>query len=170
MNLEFTTPLDEEQGTIAALLCRCYADLLVSDPLHWKPEQGTWEQYDHAVYSHPETVGACIFLSRINGMIVGFGSWDSRQKPRYGIVGHNGILPEFRGKGYGKRQLREILRRFRKMGIQTAGVTTLDHPFFIPAQRMYTACGFVEMRRMPWDRNPELKRIEYEKEIGQTMP
>jgi hypothetical protein len=57
--------------------------------LHWKPEQHTWEQYDHEVYRHPETVGACIFLSRLNGIIVGFGSWDPRQTPRYGIVGHN---------------------------------------------------------------------------------
>lgn len=87
--------------------------------------------------------------------------------PAYAIVGHNCILPEFRGKGLGKQQIQEILRRFQTLGIKTARVLTNDHPFFLPAQRMYGAIGFRELRRIPWDRDPNQKMIEYEKEIGQ---
>ena len=108
-------------------------------------------------------MGACLFLTRLDGVLVGFASWDPRQRPRLGIVGHNCILPEFRGRGYGRTQIEEVLRRFKGMGIQTACVTTCDHPFFAPAHRMYQACGFHEVRRIPWDRDPSLMVIECEK-------
>ena len=52
------------------------------------------------------------------------------------------------------------------MAIESARVSTNDHPFFVPAQRMYVACGFREARRMPWDRDPRYQTIEYEMEIG----
>jgi hypothetical protein len=41
--------------------------------------------------------------------------------------------------------------------------STLEHPFFIPAQQMYLSCGFQETKRIPWDGNPDIKKIEYEK-------
>jgi hypothetical protein len=44
-------------------------------------------------------------------------------------------------------------------------VTANDHPSFIPAQRMYAACAFQEVRRFLWERNPSIKLIEYEMEI-----
>ena len=169
MNVEFTTPFDQKPGTIALLLRQAYADLVKSDPLLWEPEQANWEQYDCEVFGRPTSVGACIFLTRLDGRIVGFGSWDPRQRPYFGIVGHNCVLPEFRGRGFGKQQIQEILRRFREMAIETAKASTNDHPFFIPAQRMYTACGFREVRRIPWDRDPRQRMIEYEKEIGQQV-
>jgi GNAT superfamily N-acetyltransferase len=167
MNVEFTTPLDQKQGTIASLLKQSYADVVKSDPSFWEPEKMNWEQYDQDVFEQPQTVGACIFLTRLDGRTVGFGSWDPRQRPRFGIIGHNCILPEFRGKGLGKRQIQEILRRFREMSIETAKVSTNDQPFFVPAQRVYAACGFREVRRIPWNRDPGQRMIEYEMEIGQ---
>ncbi len=166
MNLEFTTVLNQERGTIAALLKRAYADLVKSNPLLWEPEQAKWDQYDHDVFAQPQTIGACIFLTWLDGRIAGFGSWDPRQRPRFGIVGHNCILPEYRGKGLGKLQIREILRRFQEVAIKTAKASTNDSPFFVPAQRMYEACGFREIRRIPWHRDPGQRIIEYEKEIG----
>ena len=44
-------------------------------------------------------------------------------------------------------QIEEVLRRFRVWGFRKAIVTTGDDPFFQPAQRMYEACGFVEVAR-----------------------
>jgi hypothetical protein len=36
---------------------------------------------------------------------------------------------------------------------------------------MYAACGFREVRRIPWDRDPRQRVIEYEKKIGrQSAP
>jgi hypothetical protein len=48
---------------------------------------------------------------------------------------------------------------------ETALVTTCDHPFFVPARRMYQACGFHEVRRVPWDRDPGRTIIEYERQV-----
>jgi len=67
---------------------------------------------------------------------------------------------------FGKRQVAEILREFEQMGIRQARVSTNDDPFFVPAQRMYTACGFVEVNRVPLDRDPKQNMIHYEMEIG----
>ena len=165
MNVEFTTPLDEKRGIIASLLRLAYAELVKIDPALWESEQSRWTQYDDEVFGQPRTVGACVFLTRVDGRIVGFGSWDPRQEPRFGIIGHNCILPEFRGRGLGRQQIKEILRRFCEMRIETAKVSTRDHPFFVPAQRMYEACGFREVRRIPSGCDPRQKTIEYEKEI-----
>jgi GNAT superfamily N-acetyltransferase len=165
MNAEFTTLTIERPGTIATLLRASYADLLRVDP-RWESELANWDDYDREVFARPKTVGACLFLTRLDKRIVGFGSWDPRQRPAYGIVGHNCILPEFRGRGLGRQQIQEILLRFQRRGIKIAKTSTSDHPFFVPAQRMYSACGFREVRRFPWDRDLCQKLIEYEKEIS----
>lgn len=163
--LEFAEPAGATPGVIASLLKRSYADLVAREPALWKGEETRWEQYDCEVFRQPDTVGACVFLTGLDGLIVGFASWDPRQGPRYGIVGHNCILPEFQGRGFGREQIREVLRRFQSLGIQTARATTCDHPFFAPAHRMYQACGFREVRRIPWDRDPGRMIIEYERRI-----
>jgi GNAT superfamily N-acetyltransferase len=165
MNVEFVTIANTKPGTIAQLLRESYAELLRLDP-RWEPEAANWDAYDREVFACPKTVGACFFLTHLDGEIVGFASWDPRSRPAYGIVGHNCILPEFRSRGLGRMQIEEILRRFRVLGIQTARVSTADHPFFVPAQRMYTTCGFQEVQRVPWDRAPNVAIIEYERPLG----
>ena len=166
MNTVFATLSDQRPGSIVKLLRACYAQLLTLDP-RWESEEEKWEEYDRQVFRHPKTIGACIFLTRIERHIVGFGSWDPRQRPECGIVGHNCILPEFRGNGLGTQQIQEILRRFQRLGIKTAKASTNDHSFFIPAQRMYVARGFREVRRIPWIRDPDQTLIEYEKDFSQ---
>ena len=165
MNLEFISPQGQEPGLIASLLTRSYGDILASEPTLWGPEQVGWERYDREVFRQPETVGACIFLSRWQHEIVGFASWDPRGQPRYGVVGHNCVLPAYRGRGCGKQQIQEVLRRLRAMGMRKARVTTNDHPFFIPAQRMYVSCGFQAVGRVPWESDPRQMLIKYEREI-----
>ena len=168
MNPEFVPLTDEKPGTIAALLRASYATLLESDS-RWASEQANWDEYDRLVFAHRDTVGMCLFLTRVSGDIAGFASWDPRQKPRYGIVGHNCILPRFRGHGLGTQQIHEVLRRFQMLGIQTARAITCDHPFFVPAQRMYLACGFREVQRTLWDRDRNHLVIEYEIEIQEPV-
>ena len=162
MKLKFTSPRDHEQGLIASMLKRSYADLVEADHEHWGLEVTKWEQFDREVFEHPDTIGACVFLTWSGDRLVGFASYDPRQRPEFGIVGHNCVLPEFRGNGFGKQQVREIVRRFRAMGITLARVSTGESSFFTPAQRMYTACGFRETRRRPWEGDPSQNVIEYE--------
>lgn len=166
LSLKFSPPQAKGPGTIASILRCCYARLVSSDPKLWSPEILEWEQFDKDIYGNPETVDDSTFLSWWGKRLVGFGSFDPRQMPEVGIVGHNCILPEFQGRGFGKQQISEILRRFRTMGTTNARVVTLDHPFFTPAQAMYLACGFQEERRYPWETNRQFSYIEYIKHLG----
>ena len=164
MKPTFTSITGERQGIIASMLRSSYAELLEMDSF-WQSECANWEQYDKEVFTNPETVGFSIFLTRVDGDIVGFASWDPRQRPEYGIIGHNCVLPDFRGRGLGKIQISEVLRRLRVLGIRMVKVSTNDHSFFVPAQRMYAACGFHEVGRKPCARNPKMTFIEYENEL-----
>jgi GNAT superfamily N-acetyltransferase len=164
-DLNFTPPHVQKPGTIAAILNTCYADLVSSDPDFWGNEAEGWERFDTDVYEDPDSIGDSTFLSWLDDKLVGFASYDPRQWPSIGIIGHNGILPEYQGRGFGKQQIEEILRRFRKMGFKRAKVSTLDHVFFIPAQAMYLACGFCESRRIPWESSPKYRLIEYEQDL-----
>jgi len=167
MELKHTPAFEAEPGTVARLLTESYAELLESEPDPWLEEQQGWLQFDRDVFNHPETIGACTFLSWHGKETVGLFSYDLRPRPAYGVIGHNCILPECQGQGFGKGQVREILRRFRQIGLKQARVSTGSHRFFVPAQRMYASCGFAEVRQEPWDRDPRLmSTIHYEKAIG----
>jgi hypothetical protein len=96
MNIKFTPPTVAEPGTLASMLKRVYAPLIESDPQTWGQEQAGWEEFDRQVFQHPETIGACTFLTWLSDQLMGFGSYDPRQGPRFGIIGHICILPEFR--------------------------------------------------------------------------
>jgi GNAT superfamily N-acetyltransferase len=172
MNLRFTSPHEKKPGIITDLLKRSYAELINAEPEHWGPEERNWERYDLDVFQNPETIGACVFLSWVEDQLVGFGSFDPRQIPEFGILGYNCILPEFRGNGFGNRQIHEILARFQSMGIHIAKVSTCEHPFFVPAQRMYLSCGLEEKQRIIKPDNPKYRVIEYEmtiRELGNVV-
>ena len=147
---------------VASLLRRSYAELIAAEPEFWRSEIENWEQSDRNVFENPDTVGACTFLSWAGPVLVGLGSFDPRPRPAYGLIGHNCILPDFRGRGFGKQQISEILRRLTAIGVQAVRVSTNDHPFFIPAQRMYLACGFREVKRVHWEHDPKRNMIHYE--------
>jgi GNAT superfamily N-acetyltransferase len=166
VELNYTSPFEREPGIIFRLLDQSYAELVRTHPELWEPEKENWEEFDRDVFENPGTIGACTFLTWFGKALVGFFSFDLRPMPAYGVIGHNCILPEYRNRGFGKQQIAEILRRFRQMGIRQARVSTSDHPFFVPAQKMYTACGFVEFKRVPFDRDPKQNMIHYQMKIG----
>ncbi len=163
--LTFTSVRQHQAGTIAFLLHQSYAQILITDKEFWEREKENWEQFDRQVFEDSETVGKCVLVTCLNDIAIGFASFDPRQKPELGIIGHNCILPEYRGKGYGKQQILETLDRMRALGIQRAIVSTSEHPFFLPAQRMYLACGFQEERRCRGGPDPRYRVIEFEREL-----
>jgi GNAT superfamily N-acetyltransferase len=162
MNMEFIPPDGQEPGILFNLLKRSYADLVLSDPVYWKPEEQKWMEFDRDVYQNPDTIGQCVFMTRFENEIIGFGSYNPLQRPEFSIVGHNCILPALRGNGFGNKQILEILNRFRSMGIRKAKVSTSEHPFFLPAQKMYLSCGFKETGRALCEVDPRFRLIEYE--------
>jgi len=168
MDLKFTPPQTQPPGTLAEILKMCYSRLVASNPLLWNPEVKDWERFDFDVYRNPNTVGDCTFLTWWDKQIIGFASFDPRPRPVYGLIGHNCVLPEFQNHGVGKAQIYGVLRRLNLREIQSARVSTLDHPFFQPARRMYLACGFKVADRQPWPASPDFVLIHFEKKVGDS--
>jgi GNAT superfamily N-acetyltransferase len=161
--LAFMPATECQPGMVASLLLRSYADLLAEQ--YWEGEKEKWFRFDREVYENPQTVGDCVFFTRLGDETVGFASFDPRGAPECAAIGHNCILPEFRRRGYGKRQILEVLSRLRTMGIRTAVVSTSEHPFFFPARRMYLSCGFQETRRYTGGPDPRYGLVVYETEL-----
>jgi GNAT superfamily N-acetyltransferase len=148
-----------KHGLIFRLLSQSFAEL-INDELEEKIKQ-----FDKEIFENPDTVGACVFVSTLNGQAIGMASWDPRQGPEIGIIGYNCILPEFGGRGFGKAQINEVLRRFKAMRFKKAIVTTGDHPFFLKATKIYLACGFKETRRHSKSSDQRYGSIDYEIEM-----
>jgi len=161
-HLSFKPLTAHKSGIIFNLLKESYSELAKIKPDHILKWEKDWKEYDNDIFQYPNTIGVCGFISYLDAEIVGFASYDPRKYP-IGIIGHNCILPQFRGNGYGKQQINEILKWFRKMNFKKAIVSTNEHEFFYPAQRMYIACGFREKRRFFEGDIRDSMMIEYER-------
>jgi GNAT superfamily N-acetyltransferase len=167
--IEFTPICAHTPGILAAILARSYEPLLAEGRLSAMQPSRKWPAFDGQVFDNPDTVGKSVFVTCVDGRVIGFASWDPRCGPAYGVIGHNCVLPEHRGKGYGRAQIHEVLRRFRSLGFHKAAVMTGDDPFFLPAQRMYLACGFIEVARFPQGPDHTFGTIRYELDLA-TVP
>ncbi len=169
MKLTCTPPFEAKPGTIVRLLNESYAELVETEPEVWEAEKANWEKSDKDAYNNPDTIGACTFLTWYGATLVGFFSFDPSSRPAYGVIGHNCILPEYRKQGFGRQQVDEVLLRLKRYGIRQARVSTNDHPFFLPAQRIYVASGFVEVKRVPWNHDQRKNIIYYKKELDNEL-
>lgn len=161
--LVFKPMTDHPRGTIVALLVQSYQGTHSFAP--WLSRlREEWKEYDDQIFDHPKTVGTAGFVSYRRRSIVGFATWDPRNHP-VAIVGHNCILPEFRKQGFGKMQMEEVLQRLRTLKFTKVCVTTGDHPFFLPARKMYLACGFRETRRTTPSLDRDSGTIEMERNL-----
>jgi GNAT superfamily N-acetyltransferase len=159
--IDFTPFAGHEPGILLSLLSQSYAAYLALNPQAAGAWPADWAAYEGDVHRCPDTVGACGFVTCLSGQPIGFASWDPREFPEYGVVGHSCILPAFQGNGYGTAQIRRVLEVLRERGFRQARVTTGDHPFFGPAQRMYEAYGFQEAGRGCRDSRTTLPMIDY---------
>jgi GNAT superfamily N-acetyltransferase len=158
---------DFKQGTLKDLLIRSYSDLLKSDPEHWEKEKIKWLKFDAEVYANFETIARCVTITSSDGKAAGFFSYDPRQKP-LALIGHNCVVPEFRGKGIGKMQINQLLEILKQQGFSRVEAVTGEHPFFAPARKMYFKCGFSEKEITPGGPNPEYGLIRFEKTLIET--
>ena len=95
-------------------------------------------------------------------------SYDPRQNP-VSIIGYNCILPEYQGNGYGTMQLEELLKTLNEKGFEKIIVKTGDSPVFKPAQKMYLACGFKEVKKDKIGHDPRFGDIHYKLELKSTQ-
>ena len=127
------------EGLISSLLEQGYKGISITT----ENDRQDFMQFDKDVAKHPQWIGRYVFFTTMDGEPVGFVSFDPRQKPT-AIIGHNTISPEFKGKGLGEQQMLHALDEIKKQGFTKAVVSTCNNDYFIPAQKMYKACGFQE--------------------------
>ena len=86
MELRFTSPRKHPAGTVFRLL------KLAWEPL-WNPKlENNIRQFDSEVTEHPDTVGACTFVTCLDFEPAGMVSYDPRQEPERGIIGWNCVV------------------------------------------------------------------------------
>ncbi|MBR3929924.1 MAG: GNAT family N-acetyltransferase [Clostridia bacterium] len=104
-----------------------------------------WAQYDDFFFDNEKVLAACGFVTCLDGKPIGHISWDPRNAPKYVIIGHNCILTKFKGKGFGKKQLSEAVRRIKeRLNPQKIIVSTNAN---LIARYNYESVGFELVRR-----------------------
>jgi GNAT superfamily N-acetyltransferase len=151
------------EGSLADILVECYRPLLSTVPAETARKLcQSWQEYDRSVHEERDTVGRCGFMTITENHLVGFASWDPRNWPDVGRIGHHCVRPQYQGRGYGRRQVAEILERLRTLGFAKVQARTDEHPFFEPARRVYVKCGFVVVERKTGMLTPDYRMIVYE--------
>ena len=159
-DITFNEVAKYEPGLICDLLFAGYAEILDDD----LREQ--FRQFDRDVFENLGTIGACTFITTLGRGIAGMASYDPRQAPGLGIIGHNCILPKHQRNGYGKLQILEIIRRLKSRDIKRMVAMTSEHPFFKPACRMYLSCGFIELQKKRKQPQDLYETIYYEMDLS----
>ncbi|MBT9775200.1 GNAT family N-acetyltransferase [Clostridium sp. MCC353] len=99
-----------------------------------------WIEYDDFFFDNLSIADKCGFVTVLDGLPIGHISWDPRNAPGYTAVGHNCIIPEYKGMGYGKKQLQEAVGRIRQYdGLKKIIVTTNSA---LTAPYNYESVGF----------------------------
>lgn len=148
-----------KRGFFFEAIKESYGDLISSGSENWKGEIDKWRQLDTTIFNNPDTIGKCVFVTKEDGIPVGFASYN----PITGEVGQNCVLPKYRGRGLGRLQIKKVLEILKEKGLKKVIVTTSEHPFFSPAQKVYRSLGFKEVARREGGPEPKYKLIDYKK-------
>ena len=104
--------------------------------LNWQP--GKVKQVLDLYQENPDQVWVLENAEHVFGYV----TFETDPEKKIGVIDNNGVLPEYRGQGWGKFMYRYVLQEFRQRGLRFAVVETdLDDPH-IPARRAYESCGF----------------------------
>lgn len=141
MSIEFRKVTDFERGTIFQLLSDAYS----YDERNGVCWSADWKEFDDFFYDNPKIANQYGFITVLDGQPIGMISWDPRNMPEYVEVGHNCIMCQYKGNGYGRIQLQEALNRINKNAVKRIIVTT--NATFLPAQRNYESVGFTMIKR-----------------------
>jgi ribosomal protein S18 acetylase RimI-like enzyme len=145
-NLKFNSILDYPRGILRKILTEAYEPFHQKHPEFLDENMKKFIDCDEFFYNNPKIGNNCAFVYEYDGETAGMSCWDPRPRPTVEI-GHNCILPKFRGLGLGTYQMKEVLKHLKEKGFTHAKVSTGQMDFFIPAQKMYEAAGFKEVKR-----------------------
>ena len=147
-----------DRGLMVRLLQSGYA----FEPRYEQTWLYEWQKADDFFYDHLQIADKCGFVTTLDGAPIGFICWDPRPCPDHAEVGHNCIVAEQKGKGYGKAQLTEAVRRMQLLHPRRILVTTDETT--VPAQRNYESVGFrlIGTRENPWNADYAGRLMDYE--------
>jgi RimJ/RimL family protein N-acetyltransferase len=136
MNLEYRKISDFDKG----ILYRLLADAYSFDERYVKCWGSDWKEFDDFFFDNLEIADKYGFITTLNGDPIGHISWDPRNMPEYVAFGHNCIATEYKGNGYGKRQLKEAVDRIKTYdGLKKIIVETNSN---LVTPRNYESAGF----------------------------
>ena len=142
--IEFRNLRDFERGTIYNLLKEAYS----FDEKYVQADGAKWEnEADGFFFDNLSIADLCVFITVIGDEPIGVVMWDPRKLPEEATIGHNCIIPRYKGYGYGKAQMQEAVKRILQQGAKRITVST--NADLMPARRMYASVGFKEIGRMP---------------------
>lgn len=136
MDIEFRKITDFPQGTLCALLKKGYS----FEPRFERDCLNQWQEFDKFFYDNPRIAESSGFMTVLGDIPIGFVTWNPTNIPISAEVGHNCIAAQYKGNGYGKRQMQEAVKRMIAQGAEKIIVTTNE--ILIPAQRTYESAGF----------------------------
>ncbi len=136
MDLEFKKLTDFDRGLMYDILKDAYS----FEPRWAQCWDENWRETDDFFFDNPQIAEKCGFVTCWHGQPVGFITWDPRHRPDYVEIGHNAIRTAHKGRGFGKAQLKEALRRIREYeGLEEIRVCTNGN---LIAPRNYESAGF----------------------------
>lgn len=144
--LEIKSPLKYPKGTIEKLLIESYASFNKCYPEFEEENLNSFHECDSFFYENSHIGEMCSFVALHNDELVGMCCWDPREKPMASI-GHNCIIPKYRGKKLGIEQMSFLVNHIKELGFTKIKVSTGVMADFVPAQKMYEAVGFKEVDR-----------------------
>ena len=141
--IEFGKFSDFPRGTMYDILQDAYS----FDARNKQIWDMNWKESDDFFYDNPDIADKYGLVSCLDGKPIGFVTWDPRNRPEYVEIGHNGIREHYKGRGYGRLQLEEAIRRIRTYeGLKRIIVCTNSN---LIAPRNYESVGFVLYDRKP---------------------
>lgn len=158
MDIVFKKITEFPRGSLASLLKDGYS----FEPKFERDFHKQWQEFDDFFYDNPRIAEFSGFMTVLDEKPIGFVSWNPSRLPEFTEVGHNCILPEYKGKGYGKRQMQEAVRRMTAQGPKKIVVWTNE--LLVPAQHTYESAGFQFVKKSEETLCPEYagQRIHYE--------
>ena len=159
MAVEFRKFSEFNRGIMLNMLRDAYS----FEPGYEKDWLEEWKKADDFFYENLHIADRCGFVTVADGVPVGFICWDPRNLPARAEIGHNCIITPYKGKGYGRTQLREAVARIEKSGAEKIIVTTDE--CLLPARRNYESAGFRLIRFRENGHNPQYagRLMDYEK-------
>lgn len=157
MEIEFRNITEFPRGTLAALLRDGYS----FEPQFERGWSRQWQEFDDFFYDNPRIAESCGFMTVLAGEPVGFVTWNPTNMPESIEVGHNCISTKHKGKGYGRCQMREAVRRIAAR--QPKKILVCTNEICVPAQHTYESAGFQFVERSGEPVSPYAgERIHYE--------